>query len=182
MSGGCMVVTGRVLKEMRVEAGLSQARLGRLAKVSQAHIAKIESEKVDPRLSTVNRVLSILMTKDRRKRCRSIMNPNIISVGPCSPIEETVKIMREHDISQLPVMDGSIQCGSVDEATIIRNMDRKLRKLQVKHIMDRPFPVVDVKDPVELAKPLLDFHSAVLVADRGRLKGIITKVDLLGVR
>ena len=177
-----MVVTGRVLKEMRVEAGLSQARLGRLAKVSQAHIAKIESEKVDPRLSTVNRVLSILMTKDRRKRCRSIMNPNIISVGPCSPIEETVKIMREHDISQLPVMDGSIQCGSVDEATIIRNMDRKFRKLQVKHIMDRPFPIVDLRDPVEAAQSLLDYHPAVLVADKGKLRGIIAKSDLIGLK
>jgi predicted transcriptional regulator len=177
-----VIVTGKVLREMRMEAGLSQARLARLAKVSQAHIAKIESEKVDPRLSTVNRILRILKTSDRRKRCRSVMNQNIISVEPGSPIEDTVRIMRQHDISQLPVMDGHVQVGSVDEATIIRNMDRRLKTLQVRHIMDRPFPVVDVKDPVELAQPLLDFHSAVLVADRGRLKGIITKVDLLGMR
>ncbi|MCK4714049.1 MAG: CBS domain-containing protein, partial [Candidatus Aenigmarchaeota archaeon] len=145
-------------------------------------IAKIESEKVDPRLSTVNRILRVLKTSDRRKLCRSVMNPNIISVEPGSPIDETVKIMRQHDISQLPVMDGHAQVGSIDEATIIRNMDRRLKTLQVRHIMDRPFPVVDARDPVELAKPLLDFHSAVLVAERGKLKGIIAKVDLLGMK
>jgi predicted transcriptional regulator len=54
--------------------------------------------------------------------------------------------------------------------------------LQVKHIMDMPFPVVDVMDPVDIAQPLLDFHSAVLAAEKGRIKGIITKVDLLGVK
>ena len=98
------------------------------------------------------------------------------------PVGEIVKIMREHDISQLPVMEGQLQVGSVDEATIIRNMDRKLHRLQARHIMDRPFPVVDARDPVELTHPLLDFHSAVLVAERGRIKGIITKVDLLGIK
>ena len=179
---GCILVTGKLIREMRSEAGLSQAELARLAKVSQAHIAKIETEKVDPRLSTVNRIMGILKGRDRRKVCRSIMNSEIISVEPSSPITDTIRIMRERDISQLPVIQNGVQMGSVDEATIIKNMDRRLNLLQVKHIMDRPFPVVDARDPVEIVQPLLDFHSAVLVSEKGRLKGIITKVDLLGVR
>ncbi len=177
-----MLITGKLIREMRNEAGLSQARLARLAKISQAHVARIELDKVDPRLSTVNRILRILGSKDRRKRCRSLMNPSIISVSPEDTIKETVNVMRERDISQLPVMDGQAQLGSIDEATIIKNMSRKLHKLQVRHIMDRPFPVVDSGDPVEIAQPLLDFHSAVLVSDKGKLKGIITKSDLLGLK
>ena len=47
-----MMITAKTIKELRDEAGLSQADVARLAKVSQAHIAKIEAGKVDPRLST----------------------------------------------------------------------------------------------------------------------------------
>jgi len=177
-----MVLTAKLIKELRDEAGLSQSKLAKLAKVSQAHIAKIESEKVDPRLSTVNRILRVLASRDRRKKCKVAMSTDIISLEPSSPISDAVKIMREHDISQFPVMSGDKQVGSVDEATIIKNMDRKLHLLQIKNIMDRPFPVVDVNDPVDIAQPLLDFHPAVLVAEKGKLKGIITKVDLLGAR
>jgi predicted transcriptional regulator len=170
-----------VIREMRGEAGLSQAGLARLAKVSQAHIAKIEAGRVDPRLSTVNRILRILVSRDRRKRCRSVMNPSIISVAPGAPVEEAIRIMHKRDISQIPVMEGQVQLGSIDEATIIRNMERRLRMLHVRDIMERPFPVVDSRDPVDMVQPLLDFHPAVLVAEKGRVRGIITKSDLLRV-
>jgi predicted transcriptional regulator len=38
---------------------------------------------------------------------------------------------------------------------------------------------VDARDPVDVIKPLLDFHPAVLVAEKGKVRGIITKSDLL---
>jgi predicted transcriptional regulator len=177
-----MQITGKLIREMRKEAGMSQASLARLAKVSQAHIAKIESEKVDPRLSTVNRITRILQSAERGKRCRSIMNHGIISIGPGTPVEEIISIMRDRDISQMPVLEGDIQVGSVDEATIIKSLGRRFRSLVARDIMDRPFPVVDARDPVDMVSPLLDFHSAVLVSERGKLKGIIAKSDLLGVR
>ncbi len=177
-----MLVTGRLIRDMRSEVGLSQAVLARLAGISQAHVAKIETGKVDPRLSTVNRILRILGSGDRKKRCRSAMSSNLITITPDAPIEEAIRIMRELGISQIPVMDRQRLLGGIDEATIIKNMDRRLHALQVRHIMCRPFPVVDSRDPVEIAQPLLDFHAAVLVAEKGRVKGIITKVDLLGMK
>lgn len=177
-----MIVTGKILREMRSEAGMSQAELARLAKVSQAHVARVELGSVNPRLSTVNRLLRVLQGRDRKKRCRSLMNPEIISFGPDDPAQDVVALMRDRNISQFPVMDGKDQIGSVDESTIIKNMGRKLHILQVKHIMDRPFPIIDARDPAEVAQGLLDFHPAVLVSEKGKLKGIITKSDLLGMK
>ena len=177
-----MIITGKIIREMRSEAGLSQAELARLAKVSQAHVARIELGNVDPRLSTVNKIIRILQGRDRRKRCGSLMNREIISFRPDDPAEDVVLLMKERDISQFPVMDGQTQLGSVDEATIIKNMGRKLHLLQVKHIMDRPFPVIDARDPADMVQGLLDFHPAVLVSEKGRVKGIITKSDLLGLK
>ena len=177
-----MIVTGEMIRELRAEAGLSQAQLARLAKISQAHVARIEAGKVDPRLSTVNRILRILESREKRKRCRSVMNTRIISVRPDTPVEDAIRMMHANKISQIPVMDGQAHVGSVSEATVIRNMGRKLKSLLVRDIMEKPFPIVDVRDPIDIVQPLLDFHPAVLVAERGVIRGIITKSDLLGIK
>ncbi|MEM2355857.1 MAG: helix-turn-helix domain-containing protein, partial [Candidatus Bathyarchaeia archaeon] len=47
-----MIITGSTIKKLRLEAKLTQKKLAELVGVSQAHIAKIEQGRVDPRLST----------------------------------------------------------------------------------------------------------------------------------
>ena len=72
-----MVINGSALKRLRIEAGLTQRQLAEMVDVSQAHIAKIEKEKVDPRLSTVNRILRVLMEREGKK-CGEIMSHHVI--------------------------------------------------------------------------------------------------------
>ena len=176
------MITGKYIKKLREEAGLSQSDVARLAGITQAHIAKIENERVDPRLSTINRILFVLSGEKRPVRCRDIMKRNIISAKPNDPVKKVIKIMRDFDISQLPVFQGKTQVGSITEATIMKNLDRRIKNLQVKDILDKPFPVIDGNDSIEILPNLLDFHPAVLVNENGKIKGIITKSDLLGVR
>jgi len=179
-----MIITGKYIRQLREEAGLSQAELARLAKVSQAHIAKIEGEKVDPRLSTVNRIVFILSTKksSSKMKCSEIMHKNVISMGPDDPVNKAVKTMHRMGISQMPVLHGGIQVGSIGETTVMRNFDRNIKRLKVRDVIDRPFPVVDTEDTIEILPQLLDAHGAVLVSEKGRIKGIITKSDLLAVK
>jgi len=47
---------------------LTQKKLAEMAGVSQAHVAKIEQGKVDPRLSTVNKIL-VVLTEGKQKKC-----------------------------------------------------------------------------------------------------------------
>jgi len=179
-----MIITGKYIRQLREEAGLSQAELARLAKVSQAHIAKIEGEKVDPRLSTVNRILFVLKTRKSagKVKCSEIMHIHVVSAAPDDPVHKAIKTMHRMGISQMPVMRGQAQLGSIGETTIMRNSDRNLKRLRVRDIIDRPFPVVDVDDTIDMLPPLLDAHGAVLVSEKGRIKGIITKSDLLAVK
>ena len=65
------------MKGLRLEAGLTQKQLAELVGVTQAHIAKIEGGKVNPRLSTVNRILQVLVEEEGRK-CREIMTEKVI--------------------------------------------------------------------------------------------------------
>jgi predicted transcriptional regulator len=173
------IITGKTIKRMRQEAGLSQTRLAELARISQAHVAKIETGRVDPRLSTVNRILSVIEGSGSKTLCRDIMQKEIVSLGPRDPVERAIEIMHNQGISQIPIFREEKQIGSIREATIMKNLDKRLEQFKVGEILDKPFPVVDGGDSIEILPGLLDFHPAVLVSVRGRIRGIITKSDLL---
>lgn len=176
------IITGKFLKEMREKTGLSQSELAKLVGVSQAHIAKIENEKVNPRLSTVNNILFILQKRENTIKCKDIMNKNIVWVDINTPVKKAAELMKKFGISQMPVFNQGALVGSISETTIIKNFDKNIKKLFVKHVLDKPFPMVHESDSIDILPPLLEFYPAVLVTEEGKIKGIITKSDLLGIK
>jgi len=176
-----MIVTGEYIRNLRKEHGYSQAELARLAGISQAHVAKIETGKVDPRLSTVNRMLAVLEKGKEKVTCGSVMKRNIVSAKPDDSVVKLIDTMKRLGISQVPVFAKGRNIGSVHEGTIIHNAHRNLKLLKVIDIIDKPFPVVNGSDPIDILPALLDFHPAVLVMEKGRIVGIITKSDLLKI-
>ena len=54
--------TPNELREMRIERGISQGKLAELAGISQAQVARMETGTVNPRMGTVEKVLSALDT------------------------------------------------------------------------------------------------------------------------
>jgi len=173
-------ITGKLIKKMREEAGLTQQRLAEAVGISQAHIAKIENEKVNPRLSTINKILSIL-NKNRKLKCDTFLTKKIISIKPDDSINYAVKLMKENDISQIPVIGEGKCVGSISERTIIRNLGRIKGTDKVREIMDDPFPIVNCNEEMSVIKTLLEYHQAILVSEKGLIIGIITKSDLLNL-
>jgi len=175
-----MVITGAMLKKLRLEAGLTQRQLAKLVGVSQAHIAKIENEKVDPRLSTVNKILEVL-TSGKKRKCSEIMTRNVISVNPKTRVIEASKIMMKYAISQLPVINDGKVVGTVTEESIIRNLSSTVAEKMVKEIMEPPLPMIPENTSVSVARSLLEESPAVLVVKKGAVVGIITRSDLLKI-
>ncbi len=171
---------GSTLKKMRTEAGLTQGQLARLVGVSQAHIAKIEGEKVDPRLSTVNKILQILVG-GRGKKCGEIMTRGVIVASPEDRIGKVSELMMRHAISQLPVVDGDRVVGMVTEEGIVRNLSPDIAEEPVERVMEPALPTVPEETDIGAIRPLLEAHPGVLVTRRGKLVGIITRSDLLKV-
>jgi predicted transcriptional regulator len=175
-----MIVTGYIIKRLRMEAGLTQRQLAELVGVSQAHIAKIEKGKVDPRLSTINKILRVL-TEGQGKKCRDIMTRNVIFAKPKQKIQRISELMMEHAISQLPVVDRGKIVGTITEEDIVRNLSSNLGEEKVESIMQPPLPIVPEDTSINIIRPLLEDHPAVLVTRKGNIVGIIARSDLLKV-
>ncbi len=175
-----MAITGSTIKRLRVEAGLTQRQLAEQVGVSQAHIAKIEKESVDPRLSTVNKILKVL-TEGEGKKCRDVMSRHVMSTRPTDKISKVSGLMMKHAISQLPVLEGGKIVGTITEESIVRNLSSNLADERVEKIMQAPLPSVPEDTNISKIQPLLQDQPAVLVINRGEIVGIIARSDLLKV-
>jgi len=175
-----MMVTSSTIKRLRTEAGLTQRQLAELVGVSQAHIAKIERGKVDPRLSTVNKILQVL-TEGQGKKCKEVMTKNVIFAKPKQKIQKVSELMIKNAISQLPVIDRGKVVGTITEEDIVRNLNSNLADERVETIMQPPLPIVPEDTSINIIRPLLEDHPAVLVTHKGNVVGIIARSDLLKV-
>ncbi len=172
----------REIRKIRKKLGITQEELAKKAGVTQAYIAKLEAGKVDPRLSTLNRILQALLEcKKAQLKAKDIMSSPVISVKPYETVENVIKLMSRHNISQVPVISGNKVVGSITERTLVRQSLEydDIYEHKVMELMDEPFPIVNEDEDLEVVKYLLEDNPAVLVQDKtGRIIGIITRVDL----
>ena len=104
-----------------------------------------------------------------------------IVVGPRDRLSKAIRIMREFEISQLPVVRNGVQVGSVTGASIIRKVrGGKLgRDLRVEDVMEGPLPIVEKGGTILNPGLLLKEKGALAVVDGARVVGIITTIDVI---
>lgn len=168
--------------------GLTQKQLAKLAGVSQSLIAKLESGKVSPSYDKVKAIFDAIESLEIKADYKAVdvMHDNVIGVQKGRPVAEAVKLMVNHGFSQLPVFDGEKVVGSISEKTILEQMASgkdlsEISKLAIEEIMDESFPQIGKNTPLRIVSGLLQVYPAVLVSDKGKVVGIITKADLLKV-
>jgi cystathionine beta-synthase len=108
--------------------------------------------------------------------------PVIVSVGGGATVRQALRLMALHDVSQLPVIDAGNCVGSVSDWSLSAKSleNTKLLDMTVSEVMDGPFPIVDIGQPVDtVAKLLSKSNPAVLVRSKGTVQGIVTRSDML---
>ncbi len=106
----------------------------------------------------------------------------LVSTAPGALVRQALGLMRLHDVSQLPVMDGQRCVGSVTENGLTTRGLESTRFLDatVGEVMDEPFPTVSALEAVDHVTKLLSKATpALLVEDGGRAAGIVTRSDML---
>jgi cystathionine beta-synthase len=106
----------------------------------------------------------------------------LVSVPSDATVREAIELMRQRDLSQLPVRrDGAI-VGCINENQAIDLLFRRkdLAKLRVADVMGPPLPVLPADTPAEeIASMLARGVKAVLVAKENNELVVLTKFDLI---
>lgn len=108
--------------------------------------------------------------------------PALISVRPEALVEEALRLMSQHHISQIPVLEDNRSVGNIAEAKVTRKIleNRDTLKAPVSEIMDKSLPVVDSSQAMAEAMRLLTRESSALLVKRhDMIVGIITRHDLI---
>jgi len=185
--------TPKDIKKMRLKAGLTQAELAKMAGVSQSLIARIESGSVDPRLSTLKKIIGVLtstamaehtISEILKMKNKEFELPKLVFVKPKDKVEKAIHLMKKFDISQLPVLDDTLKpVGSITERNLMMALSlygKDLLTMDVEKVMEESFPIVGIDSKLsEVYSLFLSGNDAVLVTEKGRVVGILTKIDIL---
>ncbi len=173
------------IKRIRKKHGLNQKELAEKADVSQSLIAKIESGKIEPSFSNAKKIFQALeeLREKEELKAKQLMNKKVVFAKANDKVREVIQTMKKKSISQIPVMNKNNVCGLITEGIIVKNIatnPEKINQLKVEEIMDDAPPIISIKTGMKTILELLKDNLIVLVADKGDVKGIISKSDLLG--
>lgn len=114
--------------------------------------------------------------------------PDLVHTHPGESIADAVGILREYNVSQMPVVraEPPVMAAEVAGAVVERDLMEALFSGkahltdQVDSHMSEPLPMVGAGDGVDTAVQTLVNTDAVLVVEDGKPVGVITRADLLG--
>jgi cystathionine beta-synthase len=114
-------------------------------------------------------------------RARTGKSRDVITIGRTDSVGRTVALLKEHGVSQLPVMDGGRLAGLVSEIDLLNwllahpgQLDRSIEEL-----VEADYATVTTQTKVKLLRNIFNDAKAVCVLEGDRLVAVITKIDLI---
>lgn len=108
---------------------------------------------------------------------RDVMAGDAIVLGPSNKIKTAILLMKNHNVSGLPIIDGDRVVGVVDYLDLLG----KDNDIPIEHVMDREFvsvpPELSISNAADLMAKTGSGH--LLVMRDGRLLGVVTPGQLL---
>jgi predicted transcriptional regulator len=172
------------IKRIRKTLNITQKELAKYSAVSQSLIAKIESGKIDPAFSKVIKINNALisLTSKNEKKAIDFMNKKIITTSINDTIKDTIKKMKQYNISQIPVFDSKQLIGLVAEHDILNAISENIDiNTKIEKITKDSPPIISKNTSIRIIQELLKQNTLVIVFEKGKYIGLITKADLLNV-
>jgi len=131
-----------------------------------------ENQFLEPRV----KVSAAQVVHDKQRRAERLV---FVPLG--ITVEDAVNLMREHDISQVPVIEGGEVVGSISETRILDILvsDPAAKRKPVAEYMEKPFPVISEDASLEEIAHNIDHQTPAILVKHGAGFDIITKSDLI---
>ncbi|WP_411720025.1 cystathionine beta-synthase [Mycetocola sp.] len=120
-------------------------------------------------------------------RARSGDLPPLLHVSPTDTVQDAIRVMAEHGVSQLPVLSAEPPVvmgevlGAVSESSLLESVfsgDAKLTDA-VATVNQPPLPVIGSGETLVAAREALKASDALMVAHDGKPLAVLTRQDLL---
>ena len=108
--------------------------------------------------------------------------PALVTVSYDETVERALALIREFNVSQLPVLKEGAIVGCVTEGALLQKvLDGSTRSdARLEYVLEKPLPTVPLDAPLPRAMKLLASNNAAVAVDpHGRPAGILTRIDLL---
>ena len=105
----------------------------------------------------------------------------VISLGARDSLRVAIGRLKEHDVSQLPVVDGGRLVGLVSEIDLLNYLLSNPGQLDtpVGDLVEADYATVTPQTKVRLLRNIFNDAKAVFVLNGDELAGVITKIDLI---
>lgn len=124
-----------------------------------------------------------LMIRDvlAAKRSRGTL-PSIVSVSSAASVHEALALMGSYEVSDVPVIDNEELVGTIRETKLMGAVinDRAVIEQSIASFMDRPSPIIDAHGDIQSAIIALKDAPMLVVAEFGRITGVLTRHDVIG--
>jgi cystathionine beta-synthase len=108
--------------------------------------------------------------------------PPLVSINYDDTVDRALSLIREFNISQLPVLKEGNVVGSVSEGVLLQKvLDGSAHgDTRVEYLLEKPLPLVPLDAHLPRAMKVLAASNAAVVVDQhGKPAGILTRFDLL---
>ncbi len=174
------------LKLIRKKLRITQAELAKKAGISQSMIAKIEAGRLIPTFTKAKRIFEALKSFERGKelKAENIMIKKFYKIASSDKLSHVVKLMQKHNLNSILVFDKDKPAGLITEKTILKAFayfGKNLSQIQAKEIMEEAPPIIARNTPVEKMFDLFQHFPIILVGDKGKAEGIVTRASFISV-
>ena len=106
----------------------------------------------------------------------------LLSVQPYQTVYHALRLMQSQDVSQVPVFENEAPVGALYEDHVLKLAleGRDLRKVLIREVMSKPFPVVPAATPIVQVSELITSGSPAVFVELAPAKyDILTKYDVI---
>ncbi len=106
----------------------------------------------------------------------------LLTIGHSASVREAVRILKEHSVSQLPVLDdGGRHRGIVSEIDLLNHLVEQEGdpEARLEAVMSSDYATVTPHTRLQLLRHIFNDAKVVLVVEDDKAVGILTKIDLI---